>query len=123
MKGVIPKDVDEYLDGVPEPARTTLAKVRATIRSAVPEGATEAIRYRIPTFQYKGGLVGFAAFPKHCSFYPMSLAVMEAFQQELRDFNTSKGTIHFPPNKPLPTALIKKLVKARVAENARKIIR
>jgi uncharacterized protein YdhG (YjbR/CyaY superfamily) len=123
MKGAIPKHVDEYLEGVPEPARTTLAKVRATIRSAVPEGTTEAISYRIPTFQYKGGLVGFAAFPKHCSFYPMSLAVMETFRQELKDFETSKGTIHFALNKPLPAALIKKLVKARVAEKAHKVTR
>lgn len=116
----VPKSVDGYLAGVPEPARSTLGKVRAAIRSAVPPEATEAIGYRIPTFRYKGALVGFAAFSNHCSFFPMSLAVMEAFQNELKDFDTSKGTIRFPVDKPLPAALVKKLVKARIAENERK---
>jgi uncharacterized protein YdhG (YjbR/CyaY superfamily) len=114
-----PKDVDEYLAGVPEPARSTLLKIRAAIRSAVPREATETISYRIPAFQYKGMLVWFAAFSKHCSLFPGS-SVIEAFQNELKGFSTSKGTIHFPTDKPLPTALIKKLVKARVAQNESK---
>jgi uncharacterized protein YdhG (YjbR/CyaY superfamily) len=113
---VAAKDVEEYLDGVPEPARSTLNKIRATIRSAAPPEATEAISYRIPTFKYKGPLLGYAAFPNHCSLYPMSTAVMEAFKNELTGFYTSKGTIHFPVDKPLPAALVKKLVKARIAE-------
>src|SRR5216684_2511145 len=112
-----PKSIDEYLAGVPEPARSTLNKIRATIRSAAPREATEAITYRIPTFKYKGGLVAFAAFSKHCSFFPMSLSVMETFKSDLKAFHTSKGTIHFPLDKPLPAALVKKLVKARVAQN------
>jgi uncharacterized protein YdhG (YjbR/CyaY superfamily) len=112
-----PKDIDEYLAGIPEPARGTLRKVRAAVRSAAPREATEAISYRIPTFKYKGGLVAFAAFSKHCSFFPMSLSVMETFQSELKPFHTSKGTIHFPLDKPLPATLVKKLVKARVAQN------
>jgi uncharacterized protein YdhG (YjbR/CyaY superfamily) len=115
-----PKAVDEYLARVPEPARSTLNKVRAAIRSAVPPEATEAIGYRIPTFRYKGALLGVAAFSDHCSLFPMSLAVMASFKNELKGFPTSKGTIRFPVDKPLPAALVKKLVKARIAENERK---
>ena len=114
---VAPKDVDEYLAGVPEPARITLNRVRAAIRSAVPPEATEAISYRMPTFRYKGPLVGFAAFSNHCGLYPMSPSVMEVFKDELKESHTSKGTIRFPVDKPLPAALVKKLVKARIAEN------
>jgi len=117
---VVPKNVDDYLAGVPEPARSTLKKVRAAIRSAVPPEATEAIGYRIPTFRYKGALLGFAAFSDHCSLFPMSLAVMAAFNNELKGFPTSKGTIRFPVDKPLPAALVKKPVKARIAENEHK---
>jgi uncharacterized protein YdhG (YjbR/CyaY superfamily) len=119
-RGKPPKDVDEYLAGVPEPARTTLDKVRATIRSAVPEGATEGISYGIPTFKYKGGLVAFAAFKNHCSFFPMSYAVTNAFKKELKDFPVSKGTIRFRLDRPLPTVLVKKMVEARIAEKERK---
>jgi|SRR5579872_3928862 len=119
-KSVVPKNIDEYLAGVPEPARSTLESVRAAIRAAVPAEATEAITYRIPTFKYKGGLVAFAAFSKHCSLFPMSLAVMEMFKSELKKFHTFNGTIHFPLDKPLPAALVKKIVKARIAEKERK---
>lgn len=115
-----PNTVDEYFAGVPEPARSTLSKVRAAIRAAAPPEATEAIGYGMPTFRYKGALVGFAAFSNHCSFFPMSLAVMEAFKDELKGFRTSKGTIQFPMDKPLSTALVKKLVKARIAEKETK---
>jgi uncharacterized protein YdhG (YjbR/CyaY superfamily) len=111
----VPKTVDEYVAGVPEPARSSLNKMRAAIRSAVPAEATETISYRIPAFKYKGVLVWFAAFSQHCSLFPTA-SVIEAFKNELKGFSTSKGTIHFPMDKPLPTALIKKLVKARVAE-------
>jgi uncharacterized protein YdhG (YjbR/CyaY superfamily) len=121
MKGnAAPKDVDEYLAGVPEPARSTLTRIRAAIRSAVPPEATEVIRYRIPMFKYKGMLLGFAAFQNHCSVFVTSPSVMDAFKNELKGFETSKGTIHFPVDKPLPAALIKKLVKARVAQNENK---
>src|SRR5206468_9525764 len=106
-----PKGVDEYLAGVPEPARTTLNTVRAAIRSAVPSEAMEAISYRIPTFKYKGPLVGFAAFSNHCSLFPMSVAVMKALRNELKSFQTSKGTIRFPLDKPPSAAFVKKLVK------------
>src|SRR6266404_5929100 len=114
-----PKSVDEYLAGVPEPARSTLAKIRAAIRSAVPPEATEGISYGIPTFRYKGPLVWFAAFSNHCSLFPTA-SVIEAFKSELKGFTTSKGTIHFPTDKPLSAALVKKLVKARVAQNESK---
>ena len=115
-----PKNMDEYLAGVPEPARSTLNRIRAAIRSAVPLEATEVISYRMPTFKYKGLLLGFAAFSNHCSLFVMSPPVMEAFKKELKDFQTSKGTIRFPVDKPLPAALVKKLVKARIAENEHK---
>jgi uncharacterized protein YdhG (YjbR/CyaY superfamily) len=113
---VVPKNIDEYLAAVPEPARSTLNKIRAAIRSAVPPEATETISYRIPAFKHNGILVWFAAFTDHCSLFPGS-SVIGAFQNELKGFSTSKGTIHFPTDKPLPTALVRKLVKARVAEN------
>lgn len=113
-------DVDKYLARVPEPARGTLTKIRATIRSVVPAEATEAISYGMPAFKYKGGLVGYAAFADHCSLFPMNPAVIEAFRDELKNYSTSKGTIQFPLDKPLPAALVKKIVKTRVAENKRK---
>ena len=116
----IPKNVNEYLAAVPEPARSTLGKIRASIRSAVPPEATEAISYGMPTFRYKGALVGFAAFSNHCSFFPMSLAVMDVFKNELKNFDTSKGTIRFPVDKPLSATLVRKMVKARIAQNERK---
>jgi uncharacterized protein YdhG (YjbR/CyaY superfamily) len=120
MKGSgAPKNVDEYLAGVPEPARSTLKKIRAVIRSAVPAEAAECISYGMPAFKDEGVLVWFAAFSNHCSLFPTA-AVIEAFKEKLKGFSTSKGTIQFPTDKPLPAALVKKLVKARVAQNERK---
>jgi len=118
-RSAAPKDMDEYLARVPEPARSTLNKMRALIRSVAPSEATETISYGIPAFKYKGMLVWFAAFSNHCSLFPGS-SVIEAFKNELKGFSTSKGTIHFPVDKPLPAALVKKLVKARVAKNEQK---
>jgi uncharacterized protein YdhG (YjbR/CyaY superfamily) len=115
--GNAPKDVDEYLAGVAEPARTTLNRIRAAIRAAAPAETTEVISYGIPTFKYKGALVGFGAFANHCSFFPMSSSLLESFSKELNGFSTAKGTIRFPLDKPLSAALVKKLVKARVAQN------
>jgi uncharacterized protein YdhG (YjbR/CyaY superfamily) len=117
---VFAKSVDEYIAGVPEPARSTLKTMRATIRSVVPPEATETISYRIPTFRYKGPLVAFAAFSKHCSFFPMGASVLDAFKDELKGFRTSKGTLQFPLDKPLSTDLVRKLVKARVRQNEQK---
>jgi uncharacterized protein YdhG (YjbR/CyaY superfamily) len=118
-RNVPPKTVGEYLARVPEPARSTLKKVRTAIRSAVPREASETISYGIPAFKYKGVLVWFAAFSDHCSLFPTA-SVIEAFKKELKGFATSKGTIHFPVDKPLSAALVKKLVKARVAQIERK---
>ncbi|HTA48597.1 MAG TPA: DUF1801 domain-containing protein [Verrucomicrobiae bacterium] len=115
----VPRTVDEYLERVPEPARATLNKVRAVIRSVAPSEATEGISYGIPTFKYKGMLASFAAFSDHCSLFPGAGPTIE-FKNELKNFQTSKGTIRFAPNKPLAAALLKRLVKARVAENERK---
>jgi uncharacterized protein YdhG (YjbR/CyaY superfamily) len=110
-------EVDAYLAKVPEPARTTLEKLRATIRSVVPPETTEALSYGIPAFRYKGGLVGYAAFKKHCSFFPMQASLIDEMKDELKNYRTSKGTLQFPLDKPLPATLVKKMVKARIAEN------
>jgi uncharacterized protein YdhG (YjbR/CyaY superfamily) len=114
------EDVEAYLARVPEPARSTLQKVRATIRSAVPAESTEALSYGIPAFRYKGALVGYAAFKNHCSFFPMNASLLDALADDLQGYRTSKGTLQFPLDKPLPVTLVKKMVKARVAENERK---
>jgi uncharacterized protein YdhG (YjbR/CyaY superfamily) len=111
--------VDEYLRGIAEPARTTLKKVRAIIRSVAPADATEGIRYGIPTFQYKGMLAGFAAFSDHCSLFPGAGPTFK-FKNQLKNYETSKGTIRFALDRPLPAALLEKMVKARMAENERK---
>jgi len=96
-----------------------LNKVRAVIRSVVPEEATEVISYGIPTFKYKGGLIAYAAFANHCSLFPGS-SVLDDFKQELKPFRASKGTLHFPVDKPFPAPLLKKLVRARIAQNEAK---
>jgi uncharacterized protein YdhG (YjbR/CyaY superfamily) len=109
--------VESYLARCPEPHRTTLEKLRAAIGSVVPKETTEAISYGIPTFKYKGGLVAYAAFKNHCSFFPMSGRLVEEFADELKAYKTSKGTIQFAVDKPLPAVLVKKMVKARIAQN------
>lgn len=111
-----PKNVDEYVAGVPDSSRSALNKIRSAIRSSVPPAATEIISYGIPAFKHDRVLVWYAGFSKHCSLFPTA-AVVEGFKEELKGFSTSKGTIHFPTDKPVPTALIKKLVKARVAQS------
>ena len=109
------KTVDEYLVRVPEPARATLNKIRAAIRSAAPREAAEVISYGIPAFKHKQVLIWFAAFANHCSLFPTA-AVIDEFKDELRAFTLSKGTVQFPIAKPLPSALVKKMVQARVAQ-------
>ena len=110
------RTVDDYLAALPEEARATLEKLRKTIKAAAPK-AVEVISYQIPTFRYHGSLVAFAAFKGHCSFFVMSLAVMDAHKDELKPYETAKATIHFPADQPLPAALVKKLVKARMEVN------
>ena len=112
---VAPKTVEEYLERVPEPARTTLKKVRETIRSVVPAETTEVISYGVPTFKYKGPVIWYAAFSEHCSLFPTA-SVIEKFKEELKAYPISKGTVRFPVDKPFPAALLKKMVKARLAE-------
>ncbi len=112
-----PKDVEEYLANVPEPAQTTLRKIRAVIQSIVPAETTETLSYGMPTFKYIRALVGYAAFSQHCSLFPYNAALIERYKDDLKTFETAKGTIRFPLDKPLPAGLLKKLVKARIAEN------
>jgi uncharacterized protein YdhG (YjbR/CyaY superfamily) len=109
--------VEEYLAGTPEPGRSTLKHIRSVIRSVVPAGTTEVISYGMPTFKYKRGLVAIAAFKDHCSFFPLGASVLDAFKDELTEYRVSKGTLHFPLDKALPDALVKKIVKARIAQN------
>ena len=115
--GKVAKTVDEYLARVPEPAHSTLTHVRQVIRSMMPKEATESISYGIPMFKYKGMLIGYAAFKKHCSLFPTGSPVLDKFKKELAAHRTSRGTIQFPPDKGFPDALLKKIVKARMREN------
>jgi uncharacterized protein YdhG (YjbR/CyaY superfamily) len=114
------KDIDDYLASVPVEARAVLEKLRRTIRDAAPM-ATEKISWGMPAFYYKGPLVSFGAFKDHCSFFPMSVSVMTSHKLQLKRYDTSKGTVRFPMNKPLPAALVKKLVKARIKENEARV--
>jgi uncharacterized protein YdhG (YjbR/CyaY superfamily) len=113
------KTVDEYLAAVPEPARSSLTKIRDVIRSVAPPDTTEGISYGMPTFKYKGKLASFAAFSDHCSLFPGAGPTIE-FKDELKNFQTSKGTIRFAPNQPLPTRLLEKVLKSRIRENEQK---
>ena len=114
-KKTSPATVDEYLAEVPEPAQGTLKKVRTVIQSVVPAGTTEVLSYRIPAFRYKRVLVWYAAFSDHCSLFPTA-SVIEKLGEQLKAYTVSKGTIHFPIDKPLPSALLKRIIKARLRE-------
>jgi uncharacterized protein YdhG (YjbR/CyaY superfamily) len=114
-----PKTIDEYLARLPADKRSALEKLRKTIRAAAPK-AEECVSYQLPAFRQDGMLVAFGATGNHCAFYPMSSTTVAAHHDELKGYDTSKGTIRFQPAKPLPAALIRKLVKARVAENEAK---
>ena len=107
--------IDEYIAAFPEEIQKILEELRATIESAAP-GAEEKISYEMPTFTLKGNLVHFAAHKKHIGFYPTPSGI-QAFEQELSIYETSKGSIKFPIDKPLPLDLISKIVKFRVNEN------
>jgi uncharacterized protein YdhG (YjbR/CyaY superfamily) len=108
--------IDEYLAGVPADARATLEQLRTRIQAAAPE-ADEVISYGVPVYKYRGRpLVGFGAAKGHCALYVQSPAVMEAHADALQTYDTAKGTVRFPIGKALPAALVKKLVKARMAE-------
>ncbi|PYU91459.1 MAG: hypothetical protein DMG08_15195 [Acidobacteria bacterium] len=111
-----PKTIDEYLAALSEDKRAALEKLRKTIRAAAPK-AEECISYQLAAFRQNGMLVAFGATTNHCAFYLMSSSTVEAHKDELKDYDTSKGTIRFQADKPLPVALVRKLVKARIAEN------
>jgi uncharacterized protein YdhG (YjbR/CyaY superfamily) len=111
-----PTTIDEYLARVPADQRSALERLRRTIKSAVP-GAEECISYGLPAFRYSGRMLAwFGAAKNHCSFYPGG--VVQECQDELKKYETSKGTIRFQPDEPLPARLVKKLLKARIAANA-----
>ena len=113
-----PTSVEDYLAALPEGSRAALEKLRKTIRAAAPE-ATETISYQMPAFKDHGGfLVSYAAFKDHCSLFPASKAVIEALGEELTPYFTGKGTIRFQADKPLPAALVRKIVQVRIEENA-----
>src|SRR2546422_6290529 len=111
------KTIDEYLAALSDDKRAALEKLRQTIRAAAPK-AEECISYQLPAYRLNGMLVAFGATANHCAFYPMSASTVAAFREELRDYDISKETIRFQPDNPLPAALVWKLVKARIAENA-----
>src|SRR5438105_14381536 len=115
-----PKTIDEYLAGVHADQRAALQTLRRTIRAVAPT-AEECISYGLATFRLNGRpLVAFGAWANHCAFYPMSGSTVAAFKEELKNYETTTGTIRFPAETPLPAALVKKLVKARTAENKRR---
>ncbi len=108
--------IDEYLAALSDDKRAALNRLRKIIRAAAPE-AEECISYQIPAFRHHGMLVGFGATANHCAFYPMSSSTVKEHRDELAGYDTSKATIRFQADKPLPVALVRKLVKARIAEN------
>jgi uncharacterized protein YdhG (YjbR/CyaY superfamily) len=109
------KSIDDYLKGFDPPTREVLEELRAVIKAAAP-GAVERISYRMPTFDIRGKhVVFFAGYKQHVGFYPNPSAI-EAFKEELRPYNTSKGTVQFPLDEPLPIDLIRRMVEFRVAE-------
>jgi uncharacterized protein YdhG (YjbR/CyaY superfamily) len=110
------RTIDEYLAALSDDKRAALEKLRKTIRAAAPK-AEECISYQIAAYRQNGMLVGFGATATHCAFYLMSSSTLEAYKDELEDYDTSKGTIRFQADKPLPAALVRKLVKSRIAEN------
>jgi uncharacterized protein YdhG (YjbR/CyaY superfamily) len=112
-----PRTIDEYLAGVRADQRITLGKLRKSVREVAP-GVEECISYGIPAFRLNGrSLVSFGAWANHCAFYPGSSTTLKKFRDDLRGFQVTKGTIRFTPDNPVPVALVKKLIKARIREN------
>lgn len=117
MRGRKAESIDAYLAALPADQRAALRGLRRTIRAAAPKAA-ECISYRLPAFRYGGRmLVGFGATAGHCSFYLLSGTTVAEHKDLLKAFDTSKGTIRFQPGQPLPAALVKQLIKARIAQN------
>jgi uncharacterized protein YdhG (YjbR/CyaY superfamily) len=114
MKSTTPKNIDEYIAGFPQDVQERLHKLRAIVREVAPD-AKEALKYRMPTFVLQENLVHFAAFESHVGFYPTPSAI-EAFKNELKGYESAKGSVQFPHKQPVPFGLIKKMVKFRVNE-------
>lgn len=115
-KTAIAKNVDEYLKRLPADQRAALQKLRAIIKATAPQ-AEEVISYHMPGYKYHGHLLFFAAFKNHCSLFAVNKNIMQQFEKELAPFETNNSTIHFTPEKQLPAALVKKIVKIRMKEN------
>jgi uncharacterized protein YdhG (YjbR/CyaY superfamily) len=113
-----PNSIDEYIALFPDETQKLLQEVRATIHAAAPD-AEEKISYQMPAFAQKGILVYFAGWKDHIGFYPTSSGI-QAFKQELSDYKSSKGSVKFPLDRPLPLDLITKIVKFRLAENLKR---
>jgi uncharacterized protein YdhG (YjbR/CyaY superfamily) len=118
MQNVQAKTIDEYIAAFPKDIQKKLIEIRNVIRKAAPD-AEETISYAIPTFKLKGNLVHFAAFKNHIGFYPAPSGI-EAFKKELSAYDSSKGGVQFPLDKPLPLLLITRIVKYRVKDNLEK---
>lgn len=113
------QQVDDYLAAVPEPQRSTLEGLRATLAELLPE-AEQGIAYGIPCFKVRGkGVAGFGFYKEHCTYFPMSGSITAELADELTGYTTAKGSIRFPVDEPLPTALVTRLVQARRREIAR----
>src|SRR5688572_14980381 len=111
------KNVDAFIKAAPPQTRAHLKRLRAIVQETVPE-ADEVISYKMPVYKYRGKMfVGFAGFKNHIGFYGMSGSFLDPYRKELKDYEMSKGTIRFPLDRPLPTALIKRLLKARIRLN------
>ena len=116
-----PTSIDEYLAGVSDEKRAALQQLRKTILGVIPK-AEECISYQMPAFRHEGRvLVYFAASANHCAFYPGGM--VNDFKDDLQSFETSKGTIRFQPERPIPASLVRRIVKARMAQNAAKASR
>jgi uncharacterized protein YdhG (YjbR/CyaY superfamily) len=111
--------VDNYIANLPLEQQIALERVRQIIINTVPE-AVEFISYKMPAYHCHGMIGGFAAFKNHCSFFPWNAKTIEDFATELKDFKTSAGTIQFTPEKPIPEALLQKILRYRVADNLEK---
>jgi uncharacterized protein YdhG (YjbR/CyaY superfamily) len=110
------KEIDDYLDGLEEPKRSTLAQLRDTILSIVPD-AEQGISYGMPAFQLRGKTIaGFAAFKNHLSYLPHSGSVIPALGEQTEGYTSTQGSLHFPVDKPLPKALVKELLSVRITQ-------
>lgn len=118
MLKIAVETIDDFIAAYPSPVQKKLKQMRDTIRKAAPD-ATEAIKYGIPTFVLNGNLVHFAGYENHIGFYPAPSAIVE-FKKELSGFETAKGSVRFPLDKPLPLSLVAQIVRFRVAENLSK---